>query len=233
MIPNVSPWTFYLSYLHEITLEFFRNERNGQVELLLRNGRLMLCAENAVYSYDEKYENFVFAFRQLAPEDLCNKPEVLVLGMGLASIPLILERQYGNHFSFTLIEYDEDVAELAQRYSLPRLQGRTEIVIADALLFMEMNERRFDLICVDLFHDKNVPERFLTLNFLKQCREALTENGLLIMNTPGNTVDEREESRNFFEDRFRKIFTEAEAIHLFKNQMLFSSPPRTPLLYGQ
>jgi hypothetical protein len=47
----------------------------------------------------------------------------------MGSIPLILERQYGAQFKFTMVEYDEDVAELAQRYSLPRLKGSTEILI--------------------------------------------------------------------------------------------------------
>lgn len=223
MIPNVAPWMFYLSYLREFILESFHSEKNGLIELFLRNGRLMLCAENAIYSYDEKYENFVFAFRKLDPDHLNELKRVLVLGMGLGSIPLILERQYGPQFKFTMVEYDEDLAALAQQYSLPRLKGSTEIAIADALSYMEMNERSFDLICIDLFKDREIPEPFLTMSFLNYCRDALSENGVLIMNTPGNTAIESRTSKDYFQKCFQKVFPGAQCLHLFKNEMLFSS----------
>lgn len=233
VIPNVSPWTYYLSYLREITLESFYSDKNGHIELFLRKGHLMLCAENAIYSYDEKYENFVCAFDQLDAYYLKGLQNVLVLGMGLGSIPLILEQQYGHDFNFTLVEYDEDIADLAQTYSLPRIEGHTEIVIADALAYMQLNERKFNLICIDLFKDKDIPEKFLTASFLQQCSKAMTEQGLVLMNTPGNNMQESRSSEVFCNDCFRKVFPKAARLHLFKNEMLFSRAPSNALLYGQ
>ncbi|HKK87337.1 MAG TPA: hypothetical protein VJ917_00720 [Saprospiraceae bacterium] len=233
VIPNVASWIFYLSYLREFTLESFYSDKNGHIELFLRKGHLMLCAENAIYSYDEKYENFVFAFEQLDPNDLKGLKNVLVLGMGLGSIPLILERQYSHDFNFTMVEYDEDIADLAQTYSLPRIEGHTEIVMADALAYMQLNERTFDLICIDLFKDKDIPDEFLTASFLQLCSKALSAQGLVIMNTPGNTMEESCNSEKYYENDFRKVFPKAARIHLFKNEMLFSRAPSNPLLYGQ
>ena len=59
------------------------------------------------------------------------------------------------------------------KYSYSRLKNPIELITADAAVFMDMNVRIFDLICIDIFNDDLVPTAFETSDFLEQCAEAL------------------------------------------------------------
>ncbi len=222
IIPNVPLWKYYLSFFKEFLLENYSSDQNGHLELFLRKGRLMLCAENAIYSYDDLYLNFLYSFRKIETQFMTQIQSVLVLGMGLGSIPLILEKEYDRNFEFTMVEYDETVAYLAQEYSLERLNSPVQLRIQDAGIFMEINTEKYDMICVDLFKDQLVPPLFKTSGFLSNCRDSLSSNGILIYNSPGNTEEERAISKEFFEDVFLSVFPQGKLLSLHKNSMLFS-----------
>ena len=86
-------WKRWLSYLTPIRLEESASEYNPELTVMLDRGRLQLLSGNAIYSWDDLYHNFTRAFTQLQPENL-GYQDVLLLGLGLGSVPYILEKKH-------------------------------------------------------------------------------------------------------------------------------------------
>ena len=87
---KIPKWKKWLSYLMEWHIESAPSPINPHLYVSLKKGRYQLCTANAVYSYDELYNNFSDLFPQLKIEQLPGQ-RILVLGFGLGSIPLIIE----------------------------------------------------------------------------------------------------------------------------------------------
>lgn len=79
-------WTKLGSYWFDIQLEETDSDYSGKLEVICRKGRYALCTKNAVYSYDDLYVNFRKSFQQVDLERY-KINDVLVLGLGLGSIP--------------------------------------------------------------------------------------------------------------------------------------------------
>ena len=114
----------YLSYVTPQLIETRKSEYSEVLKLYLSNGRYMLCADNAIYSYEDKYINFVKAFNAIDFEGHSFK-KVLILGFGLGSIPIILEKQFGDRFEITGVELDEQVASLFSKFAQPKISSNS------------------------------------------------------------------------------------------------------------
>ncbi|MBK8635056.1 MAG: hypothetical protein IPN72_16415 [Saprospiraceae bacterium] len=209
-----------LSYFSDQLIEHTNSEYNEDLYLLLVKGRYQLVTNKVIYSFEDKYDNFYDAFKKI---DLSDKQTCLILGFGLGSIPVMLEKKFNQKISYTGIEIDEEIIYLASEYVLDELKSPIELIRADAETFVEINEDLYDLICVDLFIDDDIPEQFLQSDFLETCKATLSEKGLLIFNTLYFTNKDRKYSTLFFENTFKKTFPNAKAHHCGNNLMLFSS----------
>lgn len=217
---NIPWWKKWLSYLRPQVLETAESEQNPELFVLLYRGRFQLLSGNAVYSWDDLYHNFNVAFGRL---DLQKRDyhDVLLLGLGLGSVPFILEKVYHRRYHYTAVEWDETVGELAARYTLSRLDSPVELVTADAAVFVEICEEQFDMVIVDIFEDDQTPPQFRTPDFLRQCAGLLRTGGLLLFNCLHNRPHERSTTRRFFEQVFRSVFPAAEAIDTQGNWILW------------
>lgn len=212
-------WKKWLSYFAPQVLEMTGSDKNPELTVLLYRGRLQLLSGNAVYSWDDLYRNFNIAFGQL---DLDKRPfhDVLLLGLGLGSVPYILEKIYHRPYRCTAVEWDETVAELASRYTLSRLVNPVEIIVADAEVFVDIAEEQFDMVIVDIFEDDLTPPQFRTQDFLKKCAARLRPGGLLLFNCLHNRSHERSGAKRFFEHVFRVVFPQAWKIDTKGNWIL-------------
>ena len=93
-------WKRYLSYITEMHIESASSDINPHLYVSMQKGKLQLSTQNAIYSYGENYHNFAKTFAQLDLSSIQNG-EVLILGFGLGSIPLILEKSYGLQAQYT------------------------------------------------------------------------------------------------------------------------------------
>ncbi len=100
--------------------------------------------------------------------------------------------------------------------------------MADAQSFLALNQTSFDLICVDLFVDDQIPEKFKTQDFLEELKGSLTPRGLLVFNTLAFRDRDKKESRDFFDGIFNTVFENGELVPVYKNYMLIND--RTYLL---
>lgn len=210
-------WKIALSYLTEIRLEETSSEYHSILAVNLVKGRHQLCCENAIYSYDDKYDNFRLAFNELLFDE--SKWEtVLVLGLGLASIPYLLENTLNKSLSFTAIEIDSVVAELCQRYTMNKLRSPIDVVIADAHHYLAIDEKKFDIITMDIFADDIIPLKFQTISYLETLKSKLNPGGVLLYNRLAMTDFDKEASTSF-QHKFKQVFPNSEYLVVKDNWM--------------
>lgn len=214
-------WKRWLSYFIEFHIESAPSDYNPHLYVALRLGRYQLCSENAVYSYEDLYSNFFDAFQTLNIQELPIK-RVLILGLGLGSIPYMLERNFSQDYTYTAVEIDDSVIYLAQKYVLHKLTSPITCVQADAFAFVQQARETYDMICMDIFLDDVVPRKFGSLAFLENLSTLLSPNGLLLYNRLSLTPDDQEETLRFYHERFKQVFPQGTYLDVNTNYMLLN-----------
>ena len=203
----VSRLRYWLSFVWEQSLETTASDHNEYLEVCLVHGRLQLVAEDAIYSFGDYYLNFRKTFEVFDFTRLPERASVLVLGLGLGSIPELLEKYIGMpEYSYVAVEIDAVIIDLASRYSLPDLASPVEVVEADALAFLAVDGRQFDLICVDVFQDATIPDHLDGVDFIGLCRKRLRPGGALLYNRLASSIPDRTAARGYYEKIFAPAF---------------------------
>ena len=210
-----------LSYVYDVGIESRTSDVNPTIDLYLVKGRYQLCTANCVYSFDDLYDNFFKAFKAVDLKKH-NPQSILVLGLGLGSIPFMLENNFGHRAFYTMVELDEEIIDLANKYVLDELDSGIEVILADACTFMQTNERKFDLICSDVFVDDQIPNSLQTEGYLEDLKRALSPNGLLMYNRLYRTLKDREATEKFYLDRFQREFPNATYLDVLGNWILMN-----------
>jgi hypothetical protein len=219
--PSIPGWKKLLSYFFEFHIESAPSAYNPHLYVSLKNGRYQLCTAHAIYSFDDLYSNFYRAFELLDFKQLPSD-EVLVLGLGLGSVPYMLEKSFQQDFSYDLVEIDANVIALAEKYGLSRLQSNYMAYQADAEIFMAQNTRSYAMICMDIFLDDLIPSAFESPVFLQQLQSALQPGGVLLYNRLYRQKEDKAKTRQFFEQQFLKVFPEGTYIDVDGNWVLFN-----------
>ena len=141
----------WLSYLWEIQIDYRHSDINDDLIVLLSQGRYQLCSANAIYSYEDKYANFSNIFRDHLNFDTWKGQDILLLGLGLGSIPITLDQIESKRWSFVAVEIDPAVCELAALYGYPKIQSPIQTVIGDAVSFVSGHDDKYDMI-LSLIH---------------------------------------------------------------------------------
>lgn len=201
---KVSWWQRLFSYITEIHIQTVVGEYNPILQVSLVQNRLQLSTENAIYSFDDLYLNFRRAFKKITlPPDGSSH---LLLGLGLGSVPYILEKHFDKKYHTTAVELDEEVIGLASGFTFPRLESKIEVVHADAEIFVQSTETTYDLITVDLFLDDVIPPYFEKLEGLKRLRILLNPGGQVLINRLYRNGSDRIKTGNFYRNIFQKVF---------------------------
>jgi len=212
----VTPWwKKWWSYLSPILLETTSSDYNKHLEVLLVEGRHQLNTEDAIYSFDDKYENFYQAFQAIDWARLPDK-NVLVLGLGLGSVMYILENKNKLYFDYTAVEIDPEICRLSHKYTTHKLQSSITTINADAQVYMQINQEKYDLIIMDIFQSAHIPRTFQSEEFLQQLSNHLHDNGLLMYNRMHLTDQDKLDYEAFL-PKFNKIFPNSSSIDVKQN----------------
>lgn len=224
-IPRYRRW---LSYLTEQVLETASSEHNEYLHVSLVSGRLQLVAEDAIYSFGDYYLNFRKVFEKFDFEQLPLRANVLILGLGLGSIPELLEKYIGVEYNYVAVEIDRVIIELAADYSLPALDSNIEVNEADAYAFLQLDARRYDLICVDVFQDATIPPHLNGQDFLELLSASLAPSGAVIYNRLADTLQNKNLAKTYFDEEFLAAFPKGELVNTGGNYMLVNDGRFTP-----
>lgn len=208
------------SYFWEVPLETSSSEFNEVLQVSLVSNTLQLCSKNAIYSFGEKYDNFYKAFRQI-PDFLEQVETVLVLGLGLGSIPYMLEEKFKYDFDYTFVEIDEEVVRLANEYTLQYLECSQQTYSTDAYVFLLQMSQKFDMICMDIFLDDVIPSDFESIEFLKLLKKRLAPRGFVLYNRLTVSASDLKKTEVFFK-QFKQVFPEATYMDVGGNWLLCS-----------
>lgn len=177
--------------------------------------------ENAIYSYGDLYDNFTKAFQKIDLDRLEIK-EVLILGFGLGSIPLILETMFKKKYYYTAVEIDPEILRLANTYVVPDIQSGIEFQLSDAGTFAAFSKEKYDMICMDVFLDDEVPTELEHEDFLVNLKKMLKPNGILLFNKLAFSKRDKIKSAAFFKNHFKHIFTEGTYLDVDGNYILLN-----------
>ena len=210
-----------MSYLYEVHIESAGAEINPYLYVSLKNGRFQLSTDKAVYSYDDLYDNFTTAFDALDMEHF-QPDSVLILGLGLASVPYILETRHSQTPYYTAVELDEEVIYLAEKYRLSSMKSSIQCIAADAEVFVSICQDKFDLVVIDLFIDDLIPEAFLSLSFMEDVSDLLEEGALVMFNHLGMDEEQLNRVDSYMEEVFLKTFPSGSFIRTKNNRILLN-----------
>ena len=216
-----SRWRAALSYLTDQTLQLGEGEHGDELAVVLRKGKVLLQSNGAIYSWEDNYYNFRACFEALdwsrLPGDRC-----LLLGLGLGSVPQMVEELFGETLVYTAIEYDAAVAQLAEEYLLYRLRSPVTTIVADAEAFVAQCQERFDLVLVDIFVDDEIPAAFSSAAFAKTLAELTVPGGLVISNRLTHRDHDRADTAAYYRAVWREVFPEGDYLDVGSNWMLVS-----------
>ncbi|MBK7301751.1 MAG: hypothetical protein IPP06_00865 [Saprospiraceae bacterium] len=209
-----------LSFFQDVLIKEKGSVLNPEMKVYLSSGRLKLVTGHAIYSYEDKYLNFVEAFNFV---NIAHRvtDRVLVLGLGLGSIPYILENQFKLRLNFTCVELDSVVIELYKEFTQEKIKSQINIFQDDGYDYLLKSNDKFDLICMDIFSDAKIPAQFSTIDFLKLLDKNLSANGILIYNRLAESLQDVDLNVQF-DLIFSKIFPNRKLLKLSTNSMFIA-----------
>ena len=199
----------YWSYVNRITVEKTASKYNKKLVVAIQDGKYVLNATNANYSFASLHRVFQKAFHKIKLQEK-NINSILVLGCGAGSIPKIVYKEMGLNPIIDAVEIDEKVIEFGNKYFGLNQYKNLNVIIADAITYSKTTTKKYDLICVDVFDGIHVPKEILTQQFLSQVKSCLTEKGELLLNYVAHNYETKKqvvEIENLFESLFSKSIT--------------------------
>lgn len=214
-------WKRLLSYVKDVHIESATSIFNDELNVLFVKGQYQLVTTEAIYSYGNRYDNFFKAFKQINLEKE-NIQSVLLLGLGLGSIPFMLENFFKKDYSYTAVEIDDEIIYLASKYVLNYLDSDITTICTDAINYVQIDQNQYDFVAMDVFVSDYIPEEFETEEFLINLKERITPNGLLMFNRLYFFDNDKKKTEKYFNTTFKKVFPNGRYLNINGNWILLN-----------
>lgn len=132
------------------------------------------------FETDISYVGYLHLPMAVVPE----ATRALVIGLGGGSLPKRMWRDYPA-MHLHAVELDPEVVELAYDFFALPDDARIEVFVDDGRAFLEHCTHTYDIIVIDAFDDDHTPRHLLTEEFLRTCRDHLSEGGVIAYNVIG------------------------------------------------
>lgn len=107
--------------------------------------------------------------------------DVLFVGLGAGAMPRYFTARYPEAV-IDVAEIDPDMVAVAEKYFYFRENGRMKIHIEDGRLFAKRARKKYDLIVLDAYQNDYIPFHLTTLEFLKEVKNRLKDDGVVVSN---------------------------------------------------
>ena len=115
------------------------------------------------------------AFLERDPQD------VLFVGLGAGAMPKYFNRHYQKS-NIDIAEIDPDMVAVAQKYFYFKENERMKVHIDDGRLFVKRARKKYDWIILDAYQNDYIPFHLTTLEFLKEVKNRLKDDGVVVSN---------------------------------------------------
>lgn len=112
----------------------------------------------------------------------------LVLGLGGGIVPLFLGDKTQLNYSIDAVELDKNIASFARDYFF--LNYDVNVIEDDARRFLNANEKKYDLVVMDIFNGEIAPSHVLSMEALERVKKSLSKKGFVIINFNGQISSE-------------------------------------------
>ncbi|KAF0145456.1 MAG: spermidine synthase [Nitrospirae bacterium] len=115
------------------------------------------------------------AFLDREPKD------VLFVGLGAGAMPRYFNRHYPEA-NIDIAEIDPDMLAVAQKYFYLKENEMMKVHIEDGRLFVKRSKKKYDWIILDAYQNDYIPFHLTTLEFLKEVKGRLKDDGVIVTN---------------------------------------------------
>lgn len=183
-----------LSYIFPITIYRSHSQISGELSVTLFNGKPILNSTNTDYSFGSLQRVLRFGLKKIGYETIRQQKKILVLGLAGASVVQTLINEIKFNGKIYGVDIDKEVIELGRLFfQLDKIKN-LQIFIEDAQEYIKNNTRKYDLIIIDIFEDKKMPDFLFNISFFKQLYSILSKKGIILFNTI--VENKKEASRN-------------------------------------
>lgn len=184
-----------LSYIYPIKIKELSSERSGALEVTLVNGKLVIDAEHANYSYGSLQKVLKKGLSHVGQQRLNSVNSILVLGVAGGSVIQTIREDFKLNTKITGVEIDKDVIKLANDYFNLNKDENLELKIDDAFEYISETKDTFDLIIVDIFNDIQMPDNLFNEVFWTDIYKTLNDNGICVFNSIINSKKDNERNQ--------------------------------------
>ena len=147
--------------------------------------------------------------------------EVLILGMGTGTYATQCARFFDN-VRTEGVEIDEKIPRLSYEYF--ELPGDIPVTTYDGRAYLNVDEKKYDVIMVDAYQDITIPFQMSSVEFFTLVKEHLTKDGVMVVNM--NMRGQEEGNINqYLSDTIAEVFGNVYTVDVAggTNRELFAS----------
>lgn len=197
-----------LSYLFPITVYETPSDISENLEITWNNGQLVFDSKNTNFSYGSLQRVMRIGLNHIGKERVTLFKNILLLGVAGGSVIKTLRNEYQNNGKITGVELDEKAITLANQYFGLNKIKNLEIIINDASEYVKKTSEKYDLIIIDIFQDKIMPDFLFSDSFITNTQQILTDNGIVLFNSITTLSADYERNTNFeklVQSKFKKV----------------------------
>ena len=150
---------------------------------------MVLNSKNANYSHNHLHTVIRGAMGKAGLRQKAIQ-RVLNLGLGAGSSIKILREEWRKNPFIRSIEIDPAVINIADRYFDINEDPKHDIILADAIEYLEEEKESYDLYIVDLFIDDLVNSEVMYVSFLRGLMHQAMQGASILINTLRNERSE-------------------------------------------
>lgn len=133
------------------------------------------------FETDIEYVGYLHLTMAVKPDAV----RTLVIGLGGGSVVKRMWRDYPAMY-LDVVEIDDEVADLAVEFFAVPEDERINIVVDDGRDYLCLCPETYDIIIIDAFDDDHIPRPLITEEFLRECRDHLSPDGVIAYNVIGS-----------------------------------------------
>jgi spermidine synthase len=161
----------------------------------------------------ENPDRLIFEYYQMSFISLAylkSRPkDVLFVGLGAGSMPRWFNRYYPK-VKTDVVEIDPEIFKVAKEYLHFKENENLKVHISDGRRFIKRTKERYDMVFLDAYQTDYIPFHMTTVEFLREVRKALKDNGVVVSNIVP-------ESKNkYFYSMIRTYLEVFPRLYLFK-----------------
>lgn len=186
-----------ISYFYPIAIHKTTSEISKSLEVTMVNGEIVLDSKNTNYSYGSLQRILRKGLKHIGFENILPMQHILVLGVAGGSVIKTLIDEIGYQGIITGIELDEKVIDLANTYfGLNKIEN-LQLIHHEAFEFVLRTKKTYDLIIIDIFQDKYMPDFLFESFFQNRLTEIMNLNGYILFNTMLLNSNDNERNKKY------------------------------------